>query len=486
MSGNDRRIDSIIDKMVEDNVEFNNKPIKQREADKFEMYTNISIAIAELTDKGKQLVLDELDFQVTQKSVEIFDRNGINIDELKKITTSIVASKISEARRNGIILLQRNAVQTSKDDTALVVALALMINNYEKLSDNEKRSILKHYSELSDEQRAKIDEIQNKEVEQVLERVEDILKDSNISEEKKEEVKTSADKLKKSKNKKDTLNKIGDILSKYKKGQELSDKEKEDLFEYIDKRKQGEPEKCVQLEELKKSVEMGLGYEKVGATIQSVITKEINTLIKEAGKKSEEIFDITSELTKSIEEMINRKNKRYNGSKDSNPDDFYKKKKKDKDKTTEEYTENVGDFLDFGFAQDDKPSQEDSSFPKIEDSDVERLFKEMATDLHIENGKQSNSKEAKVSQEQLENESKKAEIPEKEQEGNISEVFQGIDLANLLNSLSNMPELTESVVIDAGKETGEVTKQVKVVDGKIVENTTDKTQEQNQDGKEEV
>ena len=94
------------------------------------------------------------------------------------------------------------------------------------------------------------------------------------------------------------------------------------------------------------------------------------------------------------------------------------------------------------------------------------------------------SQGAELSQE----ESQEAEIPEKEQEDNTIKVFQGIDLANLLNSLSDMPDLKETDVIDVGKETGEVTKQVKVVDGKIVENPTDnpKTQEQNQDEKDEV
>lgn len=154
--GYQRKIDSIIDKMVEGNIEFNRKSTKQQDIDKVEISNNINNVIAILNDEGVKLVLNELDSIASQKSSEIFDSKGnINTSEVVKFTTNIVKSTIETAQRDGIDLTQNTTVKKNETIMETVFTVAMindMIKNYDNLTLEEKDKLLGQYDNLSREQ----------------------------------------------------------------------------------------------------------------------------------------------------------------------------------------------------------------------------------------------------------------------------------------------------------------------------------------------
>lgn len=155
------RIDSIVNKMVEGEVQFNKKTIKQQDEDKANIATSISNAIAVLNNEGQKIVLDELDSRANQKSHNIFDSSGnISTSEVIKITNSIVKATIEYADRNGINLM-RNSTIPKKDmslaDGILTVAIMnKMIDDYQNLSFSEKNILISNYRLLSEAQKDRL------------------------------------------------------------------------------------------------------------------------------------------------------------------------------------------------------------------------------------------------------------------------------------------------------------------------------------------
>lgn len=179
--GYQRRIDSIVDSMVDEKIEFNSKSAIQKDKEKTDMALGISKTIAGLNDVGQSLVLDELEELVRKGAVNIFDTSGnISLTEVTRFTATIVQTKVEEEARKGNFIRNDDPRKTndSKNVIAEIVLTAatinIMIENYNDLSHEDKMKIIDSWSILTSDQRkqvlkkqyASIDNIKNATAEQ--------------------------------------------------------------------------------------------------------------------------------------------------------------------------------------------------------------------------------------------------------------------------------------------------------------------------------
>ncbi len=178
-----RKIDSIIDKMIEGKIEFSKKTIIEQDKDKSEMSLSISRAISGLNDAGQKLVLDELDNRVSREKMDFFDNNGnINTFELISITNAIVKETTENYQRIGIDLSNNSVTHRNNDLVTSVLTIALvndMIKNYQNLTYVEERMLLDNYNKLSREQQREIDKKVNNKTRNFLESLPEEYKEDN-------------------------------------------------------------------------------------------------------------------------------------------------------------------------------------------------------------------------------------------------------------------------------------------------------------------
>ena len=158
--GNPNKVNAIVDEIVENNKVFKLKTPIEQDKEKDSLAQSINSALSVLNEVGKELVLQELSVDPDEKFKGFIDSVGnIDISGLTQMTATIVKAKIEEAEREGIDLRQGQPV--FKDNTkALLVGGVLtvavidtMIRDFEKLSSNERESLMENLEEMTFDQR---------------------------------------------------------------------------------------------------------------------------------------------------------------------------------------------------------------------------------------------------------------------------------------------------------------------------------------------
>ncbi|HIT71431.1 MAG TPA: hypothetical protein IAD08_05880 [Candidatus Scatovivens faecipullorum] len=161
--GNPNKVNAIVDEIVKNNNSFKLKSLVEQDKEKDSIAQSINSAISVLNDVGKELVLQELSVDPDEKFKGFIDSVG-NIDILgvTKITATIVKAKIEEAEREGIDL-RRDAPYVLKNDKRYIVENILtvavvdkMVNNFRNLSNEDRKIIIRNWSNLSKPQQAKV------------------------------------------------------------------------------------------------------------------------------------------------------------------------------------------------------------------------------------------------------------------------------------------------------------------------------------------
>ena len=164
--GNPNKVSAIVDEIVKNNAMFNLKSPIEKDKEKYSMEKSINIALSELNEVGKKLVLEELAVNSDEKFKGFIDNAGnIDISGILNFTTAVVKVKIEEAQREGINL-RIDGPDVVKDtnfkpeDAITMAIISEMISNYENLSDKQKASLFveKTYMDMSDEDRRRLND----------------------------------------------------------------------------------------------------------------------------------------------------------------------------------------------------------------------------------------------------------------------------------------------------------------------------------------
>ncbi len=162
--GNPNKVTAIVEEIVKNNNVFKLKSSIEQDKEKYSIEKSINIALSELNEVGKELVLQDLSIDPDEKFKGFIDGAGnIDIYGITKFTAIIVKNKIEEAERDGLDI-RRDApnVFVKKNENKIlesVISLAVLDNlvkNYEDLSNSDRKKITENWENLTNAQRSEV------------------------------------------------------------------------------------------------------------------------------------------------------------------------------------------------------------------------------------------------------------------------------------------------------------------------------------------
>ena len=238
--GNPNKVNAIVDEIVENNNVFKLKSPIEQDKEKDSIAQSINSALSVLNEVGKELVLQELSVDPDEKFKGFIDSVGnVDISGLSQMTATIVKEKIIEAEKEGIDLRQGRPAFKDTTKSILVggvltvAVINEMVKNYDNLSKDERYSLLNHYSELSNDQKDKINQAQKDAAQKNLEKWKAILESEDSTQQEKEEAKKHIETLEKWKKIREGAAKRRNIRSKLRNNKNLTDEERDYYISYL-------------------------------------------------------------------------------------------------------------------------------------------------------------------------------------------------------------------------------------------------------------
>lgn len=177
-----RTVEAVIDNIIENNDSFKLKSFIEQDKEKDAMAKAINSSLSILNETGKELVLRELLNPDNKRLKGIIDDAGnINIIELTKQTTNEAIDLIKAAEKEGINLRQgapvfKDSKATGLNGVITLAAMNVMINNYDNLSYEEKKSLVDNFNNMTTGQQIKLLEI-------TASRIDDLIRNAKTQEE---------------------------------------------------------------------------------------------------------------------------------------------------------------------------------------------------------------------------------------------------------------------------------------------------------------
>ena len=174
MSVKNAKIDEIIEDIISQNrIEFNKKSKLQQDKEKDTISEVIEKSLVGLNNYERTMVLIELSKSVHNSQKSFFDSMGnVNINGIIEVTNTT----IRKAEKEGIIITnQRSERNNNLKEAILTVAIVdKLIDNYDKLSFEEKEDIWNNYKNLSNEEKKRLVDAHITEIENLAKKCEDV------------------------------------------------------------------------------------------------------------------------------------------------------------------------------------------------------------------------------------------------------------------------------------------------------------------------